>query len=76
MVLKYQYERDHLSWTIGSGGPMHGVCIPHRIPRVWEQQEYVKQEEEADTRIMQASCKKSGRKERGHGRGKSQTRLN
>ena len=24
---------------------IHGVCIPHRIPRVW-----VKQEEEADTR--------------------------
>ena len=29
----------------------HGVCIPHRIPRVWEQQG-VKQEEEADTRAI------------------------
>ena len=26
---------------------MHEVCIPHRIPRAWEQQE-----EEADTRII------------------------
>ena len=36
----------------------------------------VKQEKEADTRIMQKSSKKSERKERGHGREKYQIRLN
>ena len=34
----------------------------------------VKEEKEADTRIMQESNKKSGRKERGHEGEKSQTR--
>ena len=36
----------------------------------------VKQEEEADTRIMQESNKKSGRKELGHEGKKSQTKPN
>ena len=30
--------RDHLAWTIGNGDSMHGMCIPHKIPRAWEQQ--------------------------------------
>ena len=34
----------------------------------------IKQEEETDTRIMQESSKKFGRKERGHEGEKSQTR--
>ena len=38
---------DYLAWAIWSGDPMHEVCISHRIPRAW-----VKQEEEADTRII------------------------
>ena len=26
-------------WTVGNGGDlMHGVCIPHSIPRAWKQQ--------------------------------------
>ena len=33
MILK-----DHLVWTAGTGVPMHGVCISHRIPCAWEQQ--------------------------------------
>ena len=36
----------------------------------------MKQEKEADTRIMQERSKKSERKERGHEREKSQTRPN
>ena len=35
-----------------------------------------KQEEETDTRITKESCKKSGRKERGHEGEKSKTRPN
>ena len=46
---------------------MHEVCIPHRIPRAWKQQETA-------TGIMQKSSKKSGRKERRHEGEKSQTR--
>ena len=45
MAVLGQYElcidpntRGHLVWTIGNGDPMHGMCIPHRIPRTWEQQ--------------------------------------
>ena len=30
-------SRDRLAWTIGTKDPMHGVCIPQRIPRAWEQ---------------------------------------
>ena len=33
---------------IGNGNPMHVVCIPHRTFRTVK----VKQEEEADTRII------------------------
>ena len=32
-VVEDQNTRDHLAWTAGNG-----VCIPHRIPRAWEQQ--------------------------------------
>ena len=35
---KDRNTRDHLAWTIGVRGPVHEVCIPHRIPRAWEQQ--------------------------------------
>ena len=35
-VVKNRNTWGHLLdiWTIGNGDPMHGVCIPHRIPRV------------------------------------------
>ena len=32
-VAKDRNTRDHLGWTIGNGDPVHGVCIPHKIPR-------------------------------------------
>ena len=38
---KTKIEGEHLVWTVwtvGNGDPMHGVCIPHSIPRAWEQQ--------------------------------------
>ena len=31
--------RDHSAWNIWNGDPMQDVCIPHMIPRAWEQQE-------------------------------------
>ena len=31
--------RDHLAGIIGNRDPMHEVCISHRIPRGWKQQE-------------------------------------
>ena len=34
----HRNTRDSLAWTAGFGDPMPGVCIPHRIPRAWEQQ--------------------------------------
>ena len=36
-VAKKQNTRDHLAWTAGNGDPIHDVCIPHRVPRAWEQ---------------------------------------
>ena len=33
MILKDENTRDHSAWTIMNGDPMHGMCIPHRIPR-------------------------------------------
>ena len=44
-VIRDQITRDHLTWTIGNGDSMHGVCIPHRIPRAWEQQGWNKRKE-------------------------------
>ena len=38
VILKDLNTRDHLAWTAGNGDPMHEVCIPHTIPRAWEQQ--------------------------------------
>ena len=38
MILKDQNTRDHSAWTIGNRDPMHEACIPHSIPRAWEQQ--------------------------------------
>ena len=35
---KTEIQGEHLVWTVGNGDPMHGVCIPHSIPRAWEQQ--------------------------------------
>ena len=29
--------KKHLVLTVGNGDPMREVCIPHRIPRAWEQ---------------------------------------
>ena len=29
--------RDYLAWIIGNGDTIHEVCIPHRIPRAWEE---------------------------------------
>ena len=61
---------------IGNGDPIHEVCIPHSIPRAWEQQGW-KQEQGADTSVIAIeSSKKSGRTERGHEGQKSQTSLN
>ena len=37
-LFKDRNIRNHVAWTIGNVDPMHGVCIPHRIPRTWEQQ--------------------------------------
>ena len=34
---KTEIQREHLVWTVGNGDPMHEVCIPHSIPRVWKQ---------------------------------------
>ena len=42
VISKDRNARDHLSWTTGNGYPMHRVCIPHRIPSAWEQQEWIK----------------------------------
>ena len=28
MIQKYQNTKDHSSWNIGNGDPMHEVCIP------------------------------------------------
>ena len=38
MIQKYWNTTDHLVRTSGNGDPMHGVCIPDRIPRAWQQQ--------------------------------------
>ena len=38
-VAKKQNARDHLAWAIENGDHTHEVCIPHRIPRAWKQQE-------------------------------------
>ena len=43
---------------------MHEVCIPQYTSPMGTAR--VKREEDADTRIMQESSKKSGRKNRGH----------
>ena len=32
-LLTDRNTRDHLAGTAGNGDPMHGVRIPHRIPR-------------------------------------------
>ena len=32
-----QNTRDHLARTTGNGDPIHEVCMPHRIPRAWQQ---------------------------------------
>ena len=31
-------QGEHPVWTVGNGDPMQEVCIPHGIPRTWEQQ--------------------------------------
>ena len=38
MILEDQNTRDNLAWTAGNGDLVHEECIPHRIPRAWEQQ--------------------------------------
>ena len=48
---------------------MHNECIPHRIPRAWEQQEWSKKKK-ADTRIIVNSMK-YGIKDRVNYKGKS-----
>ena len=45
---------------------MHGVYIPHSIYTSRMGTARMKWEEETDTRVMQESSKKYGRKERGH----------
>ena len=35
---KSKHTRDHSSWIIRNGDPMHNVHISRRIPRSWEQQ--------------------------------------
>ena len=37
-VAKDRNTRNHLVWIVVNGDPMHGVYIPHSIPRAWEQQ--------------------------------------
>ena len=43
-VVLGQYElftdrntKHYSAWTTRNGDPMHEVCVPHRIPRAWEQ---------------------------------------
>ena len=51
-VAKDSNTRDHLAWIIGNGDPMHGVCIPHSIPRASMGTSKVKEEEKPGTRII------------------------
>ena len=38
--------RDHLVRTAENGDPMHEVCIPHMIPRAWEQRGWSKRKKQ------------------------------
>ena len=52
MILKDQNTRDHSAWTIVNGDPMHEVCIPCTQYTSRLGTERMKQEEDADTRII------------------------
>ena len=76
MILKDRNTRDYSAWTIGNGAPIKGLCIHPTQDTSRMGTARVKQEEEADTRIMQESSKKYGRKGRENEGEKSQTRPN
>ena len=75
LILKDQNTRDHSAWTIRErGSHARGVYPTQYTSRMGAAK--MKWEEEAETRIMQESSKKSGRKESGHEEEKSYTRPN
>ena len=77
MILKDQNARDHSAWTIENGDPMHDVCIPCTQYTSHMGTVRVKQEQEADIRIIVLGYSmKSGRKQCGHEGEKSQPRPN
>ena len=41
-----QNTRDYLVWQTGNGDSMHWECVPHRIPRAWEQRGWSKRKKQ------------------------------